>query len=318
MLDGWGFHSEDYVAIFAVFEHDQRSEKALLALAPIADDGVEDQTAESHVAFLTGILPFFKRVISSIIYLVADNCSVNTRLDDLLQVPFIGCASHRLNLAVNVYLSDYEPLQEQMQQLMLKLRGLNKANRLSFLLFCSFCFFLRQKTNLRPVLRQATRWGSTFKMLDRYFDLRDALDTDDDDIVSLMPSHRQENRLRALRDQLLDFQGATMKLQEDSTTLLDVRDIFDALVEKHPVVDKYLAADAAIVKDPDFEASCFGGVRHIPPTSNAVERLFSVAKHTLSNHRHGMLPVHLETVLFLKLNRRFWNAGTVTKVVNGQ
>ncbi|EGZ09016.1 hypothetical protein PHYSODRAFT_524535 [Phytophthora sojae] len=130
-----------------------------------------------------------------------------------------------------------------------------------------------------------------------------------------------------------------MKLQEDSTTLLDVRDIFDALVEKHPVVDKYHAADAAIVKDPDFEAARpqgfadqvlsarkkqrtaqkkFGGVRHIPPTSNAVERLFSVAKHTLSNHRQGMLPVHLETVLFLKLNRRFWNAGTVTKVVNGQ
>ncbi|EGZ05761.1 hypothetical protein PHYSODRAFT_532972 [Phytophthora sojae] len=133
-----------------------------------------------------------------------------------------------------------------------------------------------------------------------------------------------------------------MKLQEVNITLLDVRDIFDALVEKHPVVDKYLAADAAIVKDPDFEAAPggrpqgfadqvlsarkkqrtaqkkFGGVRHIPPTSNAVERLFSAAKHTLSNHRQGMLPVHFETVLFLKLNRRFWNAGTVTKVVNGQ
>ncbi|EGZ17921.1 hypothetical protein PHYSODRAFT_501313 [Phytophthora sojae] len=130
MLDGWSFHSERYVAVFSVFEHDQRSEKVLLALAPIADDGVEDQMAESHVAVLTGILPFFKRDISSIIYLVADNCSVNTRLADLLQVPFIGCASHRLNLAVNVYLSDYEPLLEQMQQLMRKLRGLNKANRL--------------------------------------------------------------------------------------------------------------------------------------------------------------------------------------------
>ncbi|EGZ05762.1 hypothetical protein PHYSODRAFT_533107 [Phytophthora sojae] len=106
ILDGWSFHSEHYVAVFAVFEHDQRSEKVLLALAPIADDGVEDQTAESYGAFLTGILPFFKRDISSIIYLVADNCSVNTRLAGLLQVPFIGCASHRLNLAVNVYLSD--------------------------------------------------------------------------------------------------------------------------------------------------------------------------------------------------------------------
>ncbi|KAE9093331.1 hypothetical protein PF010_g17523 [Phytophthora fragariae] len=188
----WSFHSDHYVAVFAVFEHDQRSEKVILALAPIADDGVEDQTAESHVAFLAGIQPFFKRDISSIIYLVGDNCSVNTR----------------------------------------------------------------QKTNLRPVLRQATRWGSTFQMLERYIDLRDALDMDDDDIVSLMPTRRQDNRVRALRDQLRDFQSATMKLQEDSTTLLDVRDIFVALVEKHPVVDKYLAADAAIVKDPDFEAAC--------------------------------------------------------------
>ncbi|KAE9296568.1 hypothetical protein PF001_g16806 [Phytophthora fragariae] len=112
------FHSDHYVAVFAVFEHDQRSEKVILALAPIADDGVEDQTAESHVAFLAGIQPFFKRDISSIIYLVGDNCSVNTRLADLLQVSFIGCASHRLNLVVNVYLSDYEPLLDQMQQLM--------------------------------------------------------------------------------------------------------------------------------------------------------------------------------------------------------
>ncbi|KAE9192667.1 hypothetical protein PF005_g18370 [Phytophthora fragariae] len=114
----WSFHSDHYVAVFAVFEHDQRSEKVILALAPIADDGVEDQTAESHVAFLAGIQPFFKRDISSIIYLVGDNCSVNTRLADLLQVSFIGCASHRLNLVVNVYLSDYEPLLDQMQQLM--------------------------------------------------------------------------------------------------------------------------------------------------------------------------------------------------------
>lgn len=35
-----------------------------------------------------------------------------------------------------------------------------------------------------------------------------------------------------------------MKLQDDNVTLLDVRDIFDALIEKHSVVKKYLAADA--------------------------------------------------------------------------
>ncbi|KAF1791616.1 hypothetical protein GQ600_15614 [Phytophthora cactorum] len=32
--------------------------------------------------------------------------------------------------------------------------------------------------------------------------------------------------------------------------------IFDELIEKHPVVGTYLSADAAIVKDPDFESAC--------------------------------------------------------------
>ncbi|POM80844.1 Hypothetical protein PHPALM_1266 [Phytophthora palmivora] len=191
-----------------VFEHDQHSEKVLLALAPIVDDGVEDQTAKCHVAFLVGILSSFQRDIISVVYLVGDNCSVNTRLTDLLQVPFIGCTSHRLNLAVNLFLDDYEPQLELIQQL-LQLRGMNKANRL-----------------------RATRWGSTYKMIYRYFELRDALEMNDDDI------------------------SATMKLHEQGVTLLDASDIFDALVEKHPVVNKCLALDATIVKDPAFEEAC--------------------------------------------------------------
>ncbi|KAG3243579.1 hypothetical protein PI124_g11599 [Phytophthora idaei] len=191
-----------------------------------------------------------------------------------------------------------------------------------------------------------------YKMLERYFELHPVLDADDDGIMELMPSRRQVNRLKVLLGKLVDFQSATMKLQDDGMTLLDVRDIFDALIEKHPVVGTYLSADAAIIKDPDFESACvlalchpdstsgrpqsfadkvlaarkkqrtakkmFDGVRFIPPMSNSVERLFSVAKHTLSHHRQRMLPIHLETVLFLKMNRRFWDANTVERVVNAK
>ncbi|KAG1697045.1 hypothetical protein DVH05_028569 [Phytophthora capsici] len=62
----------------------------------------------------------------------------------------------------------------------------------------------------------------------------------------------------------------------------------------------------------------FRGVEYVPLTSNTVERLLSIAKHTLSLHRHGMLPMHLEAVLFLKLNRRLLKAATVAKVVHAQ
>ncbi|KAK1946453.1 hypothetical protein P3T76_002006 [Phytophthora citrophthora] len=47
-----------------------------------------------------------------------------------------------------------------------------------------------------------------------------------------------------------------MKLQDDNVTLLDVRDIFDALIEMHPEASTYLGPDANIVKDPSFEEAC--------------------------------------------------------------
>lgn len=57
----------------------------------------------------------------------------------------------------------------------------------------------------------ATRWGSTFLMIDGYFA---ALDTDDD-ASSLMPMRRQAMRLRDLLCELRDFRSVTMKLQEE-------------------------------------------------------------------------------------------------------
>jgi hypothetical protein len=52
-------------------------------------------------------------------------------------------------------------------------------------------------------------------------------------------------------------------------------------------------------------------VSSVPPTSNAVERFFSVARVTFGQQRHGLLPLTLETLLFLKENRSFWDASTV-------
>ncbi|KAF1793110.1 hypothetical protein GQ600_15134 [Phytophthora cactorum] len=47
-------------------------------------------------------------------------------------------------------------------------------------------------------------------------------------------------------------------------------------------------------------------VAAIPPTSNIVERLFSVARLTLGLERHNLLPITFEAILLLRLNDDYW------------
>lgn len=56
--------------------------------------------------------------------------------------------------------------------------------------------------------------------------------------------------------------------------------------------------------------------RFLLPSSNHVERLFSMCKRIYSIHRRKMHPRTLEALVFLKENRSLWNLSTVSIVVN--
>lgn len=56
--------------------------------------------------------------------------------------------------------------------------------------------------------------------------------------------------------------------------------------------------------------------RFLLPTSNHVERLFSMSKRIFSDRRRSMLPRTLEALVFLKQNRRLWNSALVSTVLN--
>ena len=55
--------------------------------------------------------------------------------------------------------------------------------------------------------------------------------------------------------ELKDFESATMALQRDTTTMAEVRAMFDAIAKEYPIVEKRLAADADIVLDRNFEST---------------------------------------------------------------
>ncbi|ETN11030.1 hypothetical protein PPTG_22634 [Phytophthora nicotianae INRA-310] len=102
---------------FASFRHVDKMQNILIAIAPIIGDEISDHTASSHVKFLDVILSYYGRSKASTAYIVGDNCSVNGAVADQLQVPMVGCASHRLNLAVNLLLAGDDKLLDKIQKL---------------------------------------------------------------------------------------------------------------------------------------------------------------------------------------------------------
>ncbi|ETP22596.1 hypothetical protein F441_04139, partial [Phytophthora nicotianae CJ01A1] len=49
-------------------------------------------------------------------------------------------------------------------------------------------------------------------------------------------------------------------------------------------------------------------LRSVPPTSNMVERFYSIARTTFGHERNGLQTITLEQILFLRQNAGYWDA----------
>ena len=128
IIDGWSNASEHYLAVFGCYVADNTAKHPLLAMAPLVNEPGDDHSADTHARFLKDMLRRdYGKGIDNCLFIVADNCSVNKRLAQLMGVPQIGCASHRLNLAVQDYLPNHEGDLSAVQALMVKMRTLNSA-----------------------------------------------------------------------------------------------------------------------------------------------------------------------------------------------
>lgn len=112
---------------------------------------------------------------------------------------------------------------------------------------------LRTKTKLSPVLRNDTRWSSTYSMLKRFFEIRGFLDESDRALAANLPSDLDLLRLKEVMQDLEEFEEATKDLQDSNRTLLEVRAIFDGLLEKYPDMHHYISNKSDFVHSPEFE-----------------------------------------------------------------
>ena len=62
-------------------------------------------------------------------------------------------------------------------------------------------------------------------------------------------------------------------------------------------------------------SSSYMDTKFLLPTTNHVERLFSMSKRVFSSKRRSFLPRTLKALMFLKQNRCLWNLTMVSSVV---
>ena len=154
VFDGWSNGGVHYIATFAMFDGQPEDKPILLAFSPVDDE--QDLTAMSIYDFLVDTNDFYGKSLKNILFIVSDNCSTNQAIAKHTTLSFIGCASHRFNLAVQQYLEEHKELLGKIHELMKKFSTIKGRA------------YLHTFTHLEPRLRQETRWSSTFTMFQRY------------------------------------------------------------------------------------------------------------------------------------------------------
>ncbi|RAW21327.1 hypothetical protein PC110_g22231 [Phytophthora cactorum] len=296
-------------------------------------------SSDAIIDLLDEVLDIYGIEAAQLCFYVCDHASVNVVIARKTQVPTIGCASHRFNLVIQALMREHSDLLDKVQLLMVKLNTIKM-----------FWHHLREMDILMPVYRNATRWSSTFFLVDRYFRFYGKLDCLD----------------------LKDLESVNKKLQTSTVPLLNVQALFDHVVKHYPSTSTQLSATSGLVKFPDFEngvvkvlagkvqaltrtekvavakllgstepseaeedadgspkkryfaeaalseeapTTSVANLKWVPPAWNDVERLFSRAGIVYSRLRRSLNPMTLETILFLQYNRGMWDASAVAQAV---
>jgi hypothetical protein len=135
------------VVIFDCYEADGVRYAPLRAIFPLLDE--ERLGANSHIDFIESTLRIYDKTPMNVSFLVGDNAPVNVSVANQLNKPLIGCASHRFNLGFERFLV-YGGLIQNIHGVMRKLHNTEKRAA------------LRKRTDLGRILRNDTRWSSSY------------------------------------------------------------------------------------------------------------------------------------------------------------
>lgn len=244
VIDGWSEAGCYYLGTYASFPANNSLgyKTRLLSFSPLEDETTH--SADQHLESLKYVLSLFGKSFKNVIAIIADNCATNRSLSRLAGTHFIGCASHRYNLAVKDVVSANMHLIEKVKKIM------------SCLIYPLRRAKLRELTDLAPVRIIETRWSSVNTLLQRYVKIREHLEKlDIAELQELLLERREEQNIDTLLDTMKKLNSITLKLQRDDVLIAQVRKLFDIVVKHMPTTNSRLDEDAEIVQSVVFESA---------------------------------------------------------------
>ena len=145
IFDGWTANQTHFVGLFATFPSTATCgyDCVLLGFSPFENE--ESLSARAHLEYVTYVLGLFNRSLSNVVAFVGDNCSTNTSFASMVSGHYVGCASHRFNLALKDIFKEANTFIEKVHSVMKALRRPILAAK------------LRVHTHLRPSIHTPTR-----------------------------------------------------------------------------------------------------------------------------------------------------------------
>ena len=189
--------SVHYCGVYAIFASPVgKLIKLLLALSVF--EGEQCFGSNAHCKLLEDTLEQYNRTKNSIIFITADNCSTNKSLVKIIDVPMIGCFSHRLNLAVQLFCNSSIKITTVLDKIRVLMVFLKTPKARGWLI---------QYTSLAPSLDNDTRWDSKYAMLKKY--------------VRLVPVLSNKHRISLSEQQIKEEEDAMVTQSKTSSSESD-------------------------------------------------------------------------------------------------
>lgn len=245
MFDGMSTNGFHYCGTFAVYDDDGQRKELFLHFGTFRFE--DSFKADDYIDHFTDVLETVGRSRQNVTFLVSDNCATNQSIGTKMDIPLIGCAAHRLNLAVNdIYeTEEYAPLIAKVQELMKVCRTLKCAGKLR-----------ANGAGIRAYQRNNfTRWGAVHNMLVRYVKLIPFLHMDEPLWMNYLLIPTEITKVHQLITILKKFEEVNLQLQRDSIdiNIHAVRLMFDLLIAHYPPSVACLGVDANIIHRKHFE-----------------------------------------------------------------